>query len=146
VVPANVMGHNNKNTTEEIKTEYNNYFTTDHSVSQSVIGSISVPNLTAPNNELEAEYDALMKQNHASGFSNVSYDIVGRKSLNSQSKKSGKRKDNLISTEKNDDKGFKVRYDVFLLHIYLFYKHYYSLPFIKISFFGEKNVNIVLFI
>ncbi|GES88323.1 hypothetical protein RCL_jg5237.t1 [Rhizophagus clarus] len=108
VVPANVLRHNNKDTT---KTESNNYFTTDHSVSQSVIGSISVPNLTAPNNELEAEYDALIKQKYASGFSNVSYDlrneIVGGKSLNSQSKKSGKRKGNLISTEKNDDKGFK---------------------------------------
>lgn len=113
MVPVNILGHNNKNTTEGIKTEYNNYFITDHSVSQSVIGSISVPNLTAPNNELEAEYDALMKQKHASGFSNVSYDlrneIVGGKALNSQSKKSGKRKGNLISTEKNDDKGFKVR-------------------------------------
>jgi hypothetical protein len=110
VVPANILGHNNKNTTEGIKPENNNYFMTDHSVSQSVIGSISVPNLTAPNNELEAEYDALMKQKHSS---NVSYDfrneIVGGKALNSQSKKSGKRKGNLISTEKNDDKGFKVR-------------------------------------
>ncbi|CAB4423591.1 unnamed protein product [Rhizophagus irregularis] len=108
VVPANILGHNNKNTTEGIKPENNNYFMTDHSVSQSVIGSISVPNLTAPNNELEAEYDALMKQKHSS---NVSYDfrneIVGGKALNSQSKKSGKRKGNLISTEKNDDKGFK---------------------------------------
>ncbi|CAI2169499.1 11115_t:CDS:10 [Funneliformis geosporum] len=117
VVPATVSSYNNKNTTEEIITESNNHFATDHNVSQSVIGSVSVPNLIASNTgtSLEAEYDALMKQKLASGFVvncpdgpyGLGSGIAGGKPLNNHSKKSGKRKDSLVSIDKNDDKGFK---------------------------------------
>ncbi|CAG8642779.1 4764_t:CDS:10 [Funneliformis mosseae] len=117
VVPTTVSTYNNKNTTEEIITESNNHFATDHNVSQSVIGSVSVPNLIASNTgtSLEAEYDALMKQQQASGLVvncpdgpyGLGSGIAGGKPLNNQSKKSGKRKDSLVSIDKNDDKGFK---------------------------------------
>jgi len=122
--------YNNKNTTEEI-TKNNNYFATDHNVSQSAIGSVSVPNLIASNTDasLETEYDALMKQKQANGLVNNSSDglygsgsgVTGGKS---QSKKSGKRKDSLVSIDKNDDKRFKVRY--YILTTYSLFKQYYG--------------------
>jgi hypothetical protein len=149
VVPDNMSEHNNKNTAGEI-TAKNNNFATDNNVSQSVIGSVSVPNLAASNTDvsLEAEFDALMKQKQVSGFISSSPDvsygldngIAGEKPLNNQFKKFGKRKDNLIFTEKTDDKSFKVRNSTFC-YIFIFLKILCVYFFQKLNIYGKKKEN-----
>ncbi|CAG8465007.1 11089_t:CDS:10 [Cetraspora pellucida] len=116
LVNANILAHDSNLDTTENTVQNNNDLETNHNVSRSIIGSVSVPDLPALNtNALDDEYNAMIKHqasdigNHASdGTHGLIDDFSGGKPSSISSKKHKKRKNSIVSEKMiKEDSGFK---------------------------------------
>ncbi|CAG8760600.1 8167_t:CDS:2, partial [Racocetra fulgida] len=125
LVNANSLAHDCNLDTTENTLQNNNDLETNHKVSQSIIGSVSVPDLPALNtNALDDEYNAMIKHqasdigNRASdGTHGLVNDFSGGRHPSVSSKKHKKRKNSIVSEKAfKEDFGFRSTSDNSLNH------------------------------